>query len=252
MAYTVKEVAALAGVSVRTLHYYDEIGLVRPAYVGANGYRYYEEDQLMQLQQVMFFREFRVPLADIVNMLDSPTFEVLEALQAHRVRLSKEAVRISHLMQTLDHTMEKLKGERDMSEHELYQGFDMEKQKEYEEEAKARWGEDNPRVKESLSKTATWTKRDYAEAKQRMDNLHSRLRDVFVSGASPDSPSAQALIGEHYQNISYFYTPTKEIFQGLGQMYVDDPRFRENYEKLQVGLAEYMRDAMNAYAQREL
>lgn len=111
-------------------------------------------------------------------------------------------------MQTLDHTMEKLKGERDMSEHELYQEFDMEKQKEYEEEAKARWGEDNPRVKESLSKTATWTKRDYAEA--------------------------------------------KEIFQGLGQMYVDDPRFRENYEKLQVGLAEYMRDAMNAYAQREL
>lgn len=76
MAYTVKEVAALAGVSVLTLHYYDEIGLVRPAYVGANGYRYYEEDQLMQLQQVMFFREFRVPLADIVNMLDSPTFEV--------------------------------------------------------------------------------------------------------------------------------------------------------------------------------
>ncbi|OFW81474.1 MAG: hypothetical protein A2201_04665 [Alicyclobacillus sp. RIFOXYA1_FULL_53_8] len=163
-----------------------------------------------------------------------------------------EVMRIDRLMQTLAHTIEKLKGERDMSDKELYQGFDMEKQKEYEEEVKTRWGADDPQVKESLAKTAHWIKSDYAEAKQRMDDLHRRVRDVFVRGALPDSPSTQALIGEHYQNIVCFYTPTKEIFQGLGQMYVDDPRFRENYDKLQVGLAEYMRDAMNAYAQREL
>jgi DNA-binding transcriptional MerR regulator len=252
MAYTVKEVAAMAGVSVRTLHYYDEIGLLRPAYVGENGYRYYEEAQLLRLQQIMFFREFGIPLADIGRILNSPTFDPIEALEAHRTKLSQEADRIRRLLQTLNHTIEKLKGERDMSNQELYEGFDMEKQKEYEEEVKARWGEDNPLVQESLRRTANWTEKDYAEAKRRMEDLHNRMKEVFESGVAADSPAMQALIDEHYREICRYYTPTKEVYRGLGQMYVEDPRFRQNYDKLREGLAEYVRDAMSVYAEREL
>ncbi len=248
----VKEVAEMTGISVRTLHYYDEIGLLKPAFVGENGYRYYEEEQLLRLQQIMFFREFKIPLADIGRSLDNSSFDLLEALQAHHKRLSQEAARIDRLLQTLNYTIEKLKGEREMRDEELYDGFDMEKQKEYEREVKERWGENHPLVKESLHKTADWAKEDYDSAKRRMDDLHVRIKEAFLSGAPADSPKMQELMGEHYRNICYFYTPTKVAFQGLGEMYVDDPRFCQIYENLCEGLARYVCDAMNVYASRKL
>src|SRR5262249_11523479 len=120
MAHTVKKLAKLSGVSVRALHFYDEIGLLKPAFVGENGYRYYEEEQLLMLQQILFFRELGFPLSDIQKIIKSGDFDKIETLKAHRAVLVRNATRTQELIHTIDRTLAKLRGEQNMGDEEMY------------------------------------------------------------------------------------------------------------------------------------
>src|SRR3990167_2633575 len=132
MAYTVNKLAKLSGVSARTLHFYDEIGLLKPAYVGENNYRYYEEEQLLMLQQILFYRELGMPLSEIQGIINSDNFDKIEALQSHKKILEQGLDRSQQMIKTIDKTISHLRGKEKMKDEELYYGFDSEKQKEHE------------------------------------------------------------------------------------------------------------------------
>ncbi|TVY09018.1 MerR family transcriptional regulator [Paenibacillus cremeus] len=253
MAYTVKEISKASGVSVRTLHYYDEIGLLKPAYYGDNGYRFYEEEQLLQLQQILFFRELEFSLDEIRNLLQQSGFDRIEALHSHKKLLKDKAARLAALLLTIDKTMAHLRGETDMSKEELYYGFDFEKQKAYEQELKDRYGEGAEKsIQESKQNMKGWGKKEFEDVRAQVDEINKAMTVVLRSGAAPDSAETQAIIQKHFTWLNHFYVPTKEVYAGLGQLYCDHPDFRKLYDAYDSGLAEYMRDAMQVYADRNL
>ena len=243
MAYTVKQLADLAGVSVRTLHYYDEIGLLTPDAYGENGYRYYDEDALLRLQQILFFRELDFRLDEIKAIIDRPDFDVLRALQTHRVTLEGKAARLTGLLQTVDKTILRLKGELGMSDKELFEGFAEEKQKQYAEEARRRYG--SAEVDDSMKR---WGNYSSAQKQQIVAEGEQIRRDLAASmGKGYDNPAVQQIVARWHQHLRYFYEPSVERLRGLGQLYVDDPDFRANYAKLDPKLPEFFRDAITFY-----
>src|SRR5215510_9287774 len=141
MAYTVKQVARMSGVSVRTLHFYDETALLKPAYLGANGYRFYEEPQLLTLQQILFYRELGFELKQIKRIMGRADFEKIAALESHRKVLRKDLARTRKLIETIDKTIEHLRGKRKMKSQEMFVGFDPEQQARHEQELINRFGE---------------------------------------------------------------------------------------------------------------
>ena len=140
-AYTVRKLADIAGISVRTLHYYDHAGLLKPEFRTANGYRYYGDEAAARLQQIMFFRELDFSLEEIKKIMSAPDFDTLAALEQHRAMLQKRARRLKELLATVDRTVKKMKGKKDMEIKEYYKGFSDEQIEEYRREVRERWGE---------------------------------------------------------------------------------------------------------------
>jgi len=246
MVYTVKEISELAGVTSRTVRYYDEIGLLNPAEIGDNGYRYYDQDSLMKLQQIMFFRELEIPLNDIHLIMSQPDFNLSGALDEHRLSLEKKAKRLNKLITTIDHTLATIRGDRMMTAEEYFEGFD---ETRYEEETRQRWGS-TPQYAESQRKWASYS----TEQKQEIKAEGGRLTVRMVSedpDASPDDPDVQAAVGEYFAYINkYFYTCELSFLRGLADMWVADPRFAINYERIREGGAEFVRDAVHVYCDR--
>jgi DNA-binding transcriptional MerR regulator len=245
MKYTVKQLADLAGVSVRTLHYYDEIDLLTPDTIGANGYRYYSEASLLRLQQILFFRELDFRLDEIKTILDRPGFDVVGVLQAHRRALAEKSARLAGLIRTVDKTIARLKGEANVSDQELFEGFDEEKQKEYAEQARQRWGGQDVDV--SMKR---WGKYSAAQKAQIIAEGEALRRDLAANmRAGFDSPAVQQIVARWHQHMKNFYEPSIERLRGLGQLYVDEPAFRANYAKLDPRLPGFFRDAIKFYCQ---
>jgi DNA-binding transcriptional MerR regulator len=253
--YTVKEVAKLSGVTVRTLHHYDQVGLLKPAQVGENGYRYYGREELLRLQQILFHRELELPLEAIADVLGRPDFDRLEALRRHRKTLSQKASRYRRLIQTLDRTLAALEGDTQMKDEDLYQGFAPEKQAEYEAQLIDRFGE-QARASIDASKAAlkTWSKADWERSGREYAEVEASMGKALADGLPADSETVQALIRRHHAWIALMWNrrPSREAYAGLGQMYVDHPDFRARYEAVQPGLAEYLAGAMRSFAEREL
>ncbi|MBE0341405.1 MerR family transcriptional regulator [Paenibacillus sp. 28ISP30-2] len=253
MAYTVKEVSGLSGISVRTLHYYDEIGLLKPHHVGDNGYRYYEQEQLLRLQQIMLYRELELPLSDIGDLLEQTKEKTAEVLLEHRSKVQNKVFRLHTLLQTIDETVAHVKGEQTMKPEQLYQGFDPEKQEMYERDLTERYGhEADEKIQESKTATKNWSKEDYLDSQAEADQIHRQLAEAMNKGLKHSSEEVQALIRRHLQWVSRFYTPTAEIYSGLGDLYVEHEDFSKMYEGYRPGLAEYLRDGMKVLAKREL
>ncbi|HEX6304046.1 MAG TPA: MerR family transcriptional regulator [Anaerolineales bacterium] len=246
MAYTIKEIADLAGVTTRTLRYYDEIGLLEPADTGDNGYRYYDQGSLLRLQQILFFRELDVPLKDIHLIMSRPDFSLLRALEEHRASLENRAKRLGKLIDTVDRTIETIKGDQIMTAKDYFEGFD---ETQYEEEARQRWG-NTPQYAQSQKKWASYSK----EQKDAIKVEGGRLTIRMVSddpNASPDDPDVQAAIGEYHAYINkYFYTCDVEFLRNLADMWVEDPRFAINYERVREGGAEFVRQAVHIFCDR--
>jgi DNA-binding transcriptional MerR regulator len=246
MNYTIKEIADLAGVTTRTLRYYDEIGLLNPATIGDNGYRYYDQSSLVKLQQILFFRELDVPLDNIQLILSRPDFNLLQALEKHRRSLKDKVNRLSKLIETIDNTIEMINGDRMMNAEEYFSGFD---ERQYQEEAKERWGS-TAKYAESQKKWASYSK----EQKEVIIAQGERLTRSMVSenpDASPDDPDVQAAIGEYLTYINeYFYSCDIASLRALADMWVQDPRFAENYDKVRPGGAEFVQKAVYIYGDR--
>lgn len=243
-AYTVNQLGKLAGVSVRTLHYYDEIGLLKPTEVRRNGYRSYGENELLRLQQILFFRELEFPLGDIKRIIDSPGFDAVAALKEHRRSIERKRTRLRSLVDTIDKTLAKLTEKAHMEDSELYDPFKDEEQREYQEEAKKRWGNTDA-YRQSVERVGKMTKAQMAELKRGADEFMKVVAATAGKGAK--SPEMQALIAQHYESLKTFYEPNLEMYRGLAEMYVSDPRFASYYEKYKPGLAKVMREAMIEY-----
>ncbi len=253
MAYTVKQLAKLSGVSVRTLHFYDEIGLLTPAYHGENGYRYYEEKQLLHLQQILFFKELDFPLKEIEKILGRSDFDQLSALLSHRKVLKKRQERIGELLKTIDKTVKRIKGAKKMSDQEIYTGFSKEKQKEYEEYLVDRYGKGaTDLIGESKQSTKGWKKENGEAAKKAVDSLHLEFTAALEKGLRADSSEVQEIVGRHFKWVQQFYEPTKEIYAGLGDLYVEHPDFRKMYDAYHLDLPDFLKRAMKIFAERNL
>lgn len=243
--YTVKKLATLAGVTVRTLHHYDQIGLLKPTSVGANGYRYYGEEALYRLQQILFYRELDVPLDEIRRILNGRHFDILRALESHRSALQAEALRLSGLIQTIDCTTQRLKGNRTMTDRQLFRGFNDEEQERMAAEAEQRWDAETVRAS-----NARW-KQYPPDKKQRiLDEGRAIYNDLIALIAEdPSSPRVQAVVRRWHDHMQFFWSPDDEQLLGLVDLYNNDPRFHENFEAMQPGLSAFMRKAVQVYVE---
>lgn len=244
MKYTVQQLADLAKVTTRTLHYYDEVGLLKPAKIESNGYRKYGEKELLRLQQIMFFRELDFPLAEIKKIIESPDFDIAKALTEHRKLIELNQKRTDNLLKTIDKTLKKIKDKKDMNDNELYDGFSKEKMEEYAKEAKERWG-DTEAYKQSVGKYEKLTREEKIKMKEDGDRLMEEIVKNMSKGV--DSDDIQNLIAKHYDGLRFFYEPNLELYRNLGLMYVGDKRFSAYFEKYHKDLPVFMRDAMHVY-----
>jgi DNA-binding transcriptional MerR regulator len=243
MVYTVKQLAELAGVSVRTLHYYDEIDLLKPSSVGENGYRYYADDEVLRLQQILFFRELGFSLQAIRTILDDPAFDVVAALRAHRQALEDRVRRLHILIQTVDSTILHLMGEVDMSKKKLFAGFSAEEEERYHQEAREQYGADEVDASYKL-----WNSYTPQQKEQIMAEGQAIYTDVIaLMDQGADSPEVQQVIARWHQHLRCFYEPTIERLRGLGQLYVDHPDFARNFRDMHPDLPEFMRAAITHY-----
>jgi len=243
MAYTIKQIADLAGVTTRTLRFYDQVGLLSPVSTAENGYRLYDRSSLFRLQQILFFRELDVPINDICLIMARPDFNLLGALEKHRDALNRRARRLTGLLNTIDNTIAKIKGEKEMKDEALFTGFDETK---YEEEARQRWG-NTPAYQESQRKWAGYSKEMKEAIKVEGGEITLRMvgKDADLS---PHDPGVQAAVGEYHAYINkYFYTCDVEFLRNLADMWVEDARFAINYERIREGGAEFVRQAVHIF-----
>jgi DNA-binding transcriptional MerR regulator len=244
--YTVKQLSDLAGVTARTLHYYDEIGLLKPEAVGGNGYRYYGEESLLQLQQILFYRELDLPLEDIRKLMGRHDFDILTALEGHRQALTRRMERLDKLVRTVDDTILHLKGLKEMSQKQLFSAFSEEEQEKYAKDAEQMY--DPAIVKASNKKWKAYS----AEEKQRINDegnaLYADLQTAMPRGAA--SPEVQACIARWHRHMQSFWSPNDDQLLGLADLYNDDPRFKANYDNLDPRLAAFMREAVKVYVEK--
>lgn len=241
--FTVKQLSKMAGITTRTLHYYDEIGLLKPSRVGDNGYRYYAEDALLRLQQILFYRTLDMPLEDIRRIMDSPDFDVMAALEGHREALRKRIGHMERLIRTVDSTIAHLKGEKEMSNKQLFDVFNEAQEAEMEQESMQMY--DPETVKASYRKWRSYSKAEKQRIGEEGEAVYAAMVQAMPKG--PASPEAQAGVERWRQHMTYFWTPNDDQLLGLGGLYNDEPRFKANFDKVHPELAAFMREAIKVY-----
>jgi len=246
MTYTVNEFAKLAQVTTRTLRYYDQIGLLSPAKIGDNGYRYYDHGNLLRLQQILFYRELDVPLKEIHIIINQPGFDLVAALQNHRQALERRAKRLNTLMDTIDQTIATMKGEWIMSEKDYFEGFD---ESQYAEESQQRWG-DTQQYAESQRKWSQYSMDEKEAIKTKGGEITQRMVTTNPN-AKPDDPDVQQAVADYHAYINeYFYTCDVEFLRNLADMWVADERFAVNYERIREGGVTFVNQAVHIYCDR--
>jgi len=253
--YTVNELARLAGVTVRTLHHYDEIGLLKPAFTGENRYRYYGEDELLRLQQILIHRELDIPLAEIGAILDAPGFDRLETLQKQRSRLEEQARRYAGMVRTIDRTIARLKGERTMKDADLYSGIvSPEKQAEYEAWLSQTYGpEMDAAIADSREALAGLGPDGMRQAMKGLEAIEAGLVEAMKRGVLAESKALDPLMARHRDWVAMMWGRPcpPEAFAGLADLHLSHPDFVDRYEALATGFAEYHAAAMKAWASRQ-
>jgi DNA-binding transcriptional MerR regulator len=254
MAWTVGEAAAVAKVSVRTLHYYDEIGLLSPSARNEAGYRLYEAGDLERLHQVMLFRELGFSLAGIRRIMLDPTFDRRDALRAQRGLLAERAARTQAMLVAIDMALEAAERGTTMSDQEqaemfgeLFDGFNP---ADYEDEVQERWGETDA-YEQSAERTKRYTKADWEQIKAEMDENTASFVALMEADTPPDSLEAMQLAEAKRQHIArWFYDLPLEHYANMASIWVNDPRFTKNIDKARLGLAAYEYEAVRALVAR--
>jgi DNA-binding transcriptional MerR regulator len=239
-------VATAAGVSVRTLHHYDEIGLLTPTDRSDSGYRLYSDSDLDRLQQILLLRELGMGLDQIGRVLDDPGYDRLEALREQRRMLERTALRMQRLIGAVDDAIHATEKGIAMDAEEMLEVFGSFDPDEHAAEAKERWGGTDA-YKQSVQRTASYTKQDWEQMGREADAINQAFIALMEEGVDPDDPRAGAAAERHRAHISkWFYECTPEIHAGLGAMYAADPRFEKSIDKAAPGLARYMSSAIAA------
>ncbi|MEG6616742.1 MerR family transcriptional regulator [Peptococcaceae bacterium 1198_IL3148] len=249
MEYTVQRLARLAGVSTRTLRYYDEIDLLKPARINSSGYRIYGQKEVDRLQQIMFYRELGLDLASIKEIITAPSFDEVKALREHREKLLEKRTQLDTLIANVDKTIASTEGRINMSDQEKFAGFKKQmmeqNEKKYGKEVREKYGEEI--VERSNAKLMNMTEEQYNELQRINGHFTETLKAAFASG-DPAGELAQRAADLHRQWLSFYWPSySKEAHAGVAQMYVDDKRFTAYYDQEQPGTAKFLRDAIFIY-----
>jgi DNA-binding transcriptional MerR regulator len=247
--YAVGEVARMSGVTVRTLHHYDEIGLLRPSGRTPAGYRSYDDADLDRLQRVLAYRELGFGLDEIAALLDDGDDPVAHLKRQRELVLSR-VERLHRLLDTIDKTMEAHAMGINLTPQEMFEVFGEHDPTRYADEVHERWGETDA-YRQSQERTARYTKADWQAMRAEADAVQQRMADLFVAGVAATDPQAMDAAEAHRQHvIRWFYDCPPAMHRCLGQMYLADPRFTRNYEEIAPGLARYVHDAFLTNADR--
>jgi DNA-binding transcriptional MerR regulator len=245
--YHVKEVAELAGVSVRALHHYDEIGLLVPRARSEAGYRLYDDEDLLRLQQILISRELGLPLEEIRRSLDDPRFDRRAALRAQRRELEARASKTAGMIRAVDGALAALEGEATMDAKDLFEGFDPAR---YEAEAERRWGHTEA-FAESRRRTKRYTPDDWKRHAAEQAAVYADAAALLKAGRAPDSPEATDVAERHRLLIDrWFYPCAPAMHVGLADLYESDARFAANIDQHGAGLTTFLAAAIRANAAR--
>jgi DNA-binding transcriptional MerR regulator len=249
MEYTVQKLGSLAGVSTRTLRYYDEIGILKPARINSSGYRIYGQTEVDRLQQILFYRELGVSLESIKDIVTAPSFDGAQALKEHRKKLLEKKEQLELLIKNVDKTIALTEGRMKMSNKEKFEGFKKkmvdENEEKYGKEIRKKYG--NDKVEKSNAKLMNMTEEEHERVTKLAEEVQETLALAFATG-DPAGELAQKAADLHKQWLCFYWTEySKEAHAGIGQMYVDDERFTAYYDKDQPGTAEFLRDAILIY-----
>jgi MerR family transcriptional regulator, thiopeptide resistance regulator len=256
MAYTVKKLSELSGVTVRTLHFYEEVELLKPAYYGPNGYRYYEEKQLLQLQQILFFKELGFSLKQIQKVVGRSDFDQLTALYSHRNSLNKEWEKIGVLLKTIDKTIKHLKGKKKMKDKEMFDGFNITL-------VKAKEGQSYSVAEKIVVQSVKNPTKNAEDVEKRgkayYDNITKTAHALFKElvhciekGLDPAADEVQKIIKRHHAFAEQTHSATKEVYKAMAQLYAEHPEFRKQLDPFDPNLATFMAEAMRVFADRKL
>ncbi|MEN6459931.1 MAG: MerR family transcriptional regulator [Syntrophomonas sp.] len=249
MEYTVQKLSQMAGISTRTLRYYDEIGILKPARINSSGYRIYGQKEVDRLQQILFYRELGVSLERIKDIITASTFDGIKALKEHREQLLEKRQQLDLLITNVDKTIAVSEGRTIMSDKEKFEGFKQklvdDNEKKYGQEVREKYGD--KAVNNSNNKLKNMTQEEYDKINELRNEIDETLHAAFQTG-DPAGQLAQKAADLHRQWLSFYWDGyTKEAHAGLAQMYVDDERFKAYYDKKQPGTAEFLRDAVLIY-----
>ncbi|TBL75329.1 MerR family transcriptional regulator [Paenibacillus thalictri] len=249
MEYTVQKLAHLAGISTRTLRYYDEIGLLNPARINSSGYRIYGREEVDKLQQILFYRELGVGLETVKEIVNSPAFHAQQTLKQHREQLLDKRKQLDALIANVDKTIAANEGRIDMSDQEKFAGFKQslidENEAKYGKEIREKYGDET--IDSSNHKLKNMTETQYEEAARLAEEVKAALAAAFQDGDPAGRLAQQAADLHKRWLICYWSEYSKEAHAGLAQMYVDDERFKAYYDADQPGTAEFLRDAICVY-----
>ncbi|MFB8439853.1 MerR family transcriptional regulator [Streptomyces niveus] len=250
MSYSVGQVAVFAGITVRTLHHYDEIALLSPSGRNHAGHRRYDDADLDRLQRILFYRELGFPLDEVAALLDDPDADPQEHLRRQHELLSARIAELQKMAEAVEHAMEAKKMGINLSPEEKFEVFGGKDPERYGEEAEQRWG-GTPGYEETQRRVARYTKDDWKRMQDEVADWGARYDALMEAGEPPTGERAVAMAEEHRRHITkWFYDCTPEIHRGLGDLYVSDERFREFYDSMRPGLAEHVRAAIHANAGR--
>lgn len=257
MVYTVKKVSELSGVTVRTLHFYEEVGLLKPAYYGANGYRYYEEKELLQLQQILFFKELGFTLKQMQKVIGRNDFDQLATLYSHKKAIRQEWEKMGQLIKTIDKTIKHLEGKRKMKDQEIFDGFNI------TIVSRAKKGESFYAAEEVVGNSVKNPTKNIKDVEKRgkafYENITKTTHAIFKElilcmkkGLDPASDEVQLIIKKHHHFAETMLNATKKVYKGLAQLYVEHPEFRKQLDAFHPKLAPYMSQAMTIFADSDL
>lgn len=249
MAHSIAHVAKMSGITSRTLRHYDDVGLLSPAFTGEGGYRYYEQEQLLRLQEILVLRELGLGLEQIREVLDRDTDRVT-ALREHHERIVAQRNQLDRLARTVQHTINTLQGGKTMNAQDLFAGIprDSEQARELADEAEQRW----PGARETHTKVEGWSDEKWQAVKQQAAEASERIAELLREGVPATDPRTIEAVDAHYRWLLHFWTPDRESYTGLGRLYADDERFTAFYDRIEPGMAPYLAEAMAAYAEQRL
>jgi len=249
MEYTVQKLGKLAGISTRTLRYYDEIGILKPARINSSGYRIYGQAEVDRLQQILFFRELGFPLERIGEIVTAPSFDSTQALRSHYDQLLDRRKQLDALIANVEHTIAAAEGRTTMTDQQKFEGFKQQmvddNERQYGEEIRRKYGDET--VDQSNRKLLGMTQEEHDEVTRLEQEVKAALAEAVKDGDPAGEPARRAA-DLHKQWLTYYWSQySKEAHAGLAQMYVDDERFKAYYDAAQPGSAEFLRDAILIY-----